>query len=342
MISVEEKEALLNNLKCYSLNSFTIECIIQYANISTDIFNIDHTILIKNLSNNIKTNIIFKKKFYLFSDILGSYNFESKQIMINPKIKNEQHIISIIFHELDHAASFQYIKSKNINEYLNTYIQKLNSKHPILFKIPFIKSIVEKRFLSSSSLSCGFNNPLAGKSLGINLNLFKEGITTYKQSKYEQYLNLSDKITTQDNNYKNEMKVAQVIIDIIGEDITMQLEQNNDILGLKKIFEKKTKKQVLFEDLIRQLNNTSIESKRILENQKELNNTLQKIILCKKAYDYDIDLGTSYLSLSEIQNIINSYDKKLKFQNDIKSCNLQNTSTIDFYTAKDIEDSCIK
>ena len=65
------------------------------------------------------------------------------------------------------------------------------------------------------------------------------------------------------------MKVAQLIIDIIGEDITMQLEQNNDILGLKRIFEKITKKQVRFEDSIQQLNNTSIESNRMLENQKK-------------------------------------------------------------------------
>lgn len=342
MISIEEKKTLLNNLKYCSLNSFTIECIVQYANISTDIFNIDHSILIKNLSNNIKKDIIFQKKINVFSSILGSYNFESKQIMINPKIKNNQHIISLIFHELDHAASSQYIKPENKIEYLSTYTQRLYNTHPILLKIPFIRSFIEKNFLSSCSFSCGFNNPLVGRSLGINLNLFKEGITTYKQYKYEQYLNLSDKITNQDNNYKNEMKVAQLIIDIIGEDITMQLEQNNDILGLKRIFEKITKKQVRFEDLIQQLNNTSIESNRMLENQKKLNTTLQKIILCKKAYDYDIDLGSSNLSLAEIQNIINSYDKKLKFQNDIKNCNFQNICIKDFYTVKVIEDSYIK
>lgn len=340
MISVEEKETLLNNLKCCSLNSYTIECIIRYADISTDIFNIDHNILIKNISNNIKKDIVFKKKYHLFSSVLGSYNFKSKQIMISPKLKNKQHIISIIFHELDHAASSQYIKSESINEYLSTYVRRLNNKHPILFKIPFVKYILKKRFLRLNSLSSGFNNTLAGKALGIDLNLFKEGITTYKQSKYEQYLHLSDRITTQENNYKNEMKVAQLIIDIIGEERTMKLEQNNDILGLKTIFEKITNKQVLFEDLIQQLNNTSIESRRILENQKELNATMQKIILCKKAYDYNIDIGNSNLSLAEIQNIITSYEKNLKFKNDVKSCNSQKTCirNKDFYTAKDIED----
>ena len=334
MISIEEKETLLNHLKCYSLNTFTIECILQYANITTDIFNIDHNILINNLSNNIKKNITFSKKFNIFSKILGSYNFESKQIMINPKIKNNQHIISLIYHELDHAASSKDIKTEIRIEYLNLYFQRINEKHPFLLKIPFIKSFIKRKFLNSNSFMCGFNNPLVGKALGINLNLFKEGITTYKQSKYEKYLNLTDKITNQENYYKNEMKVAQTIIDIIGENLTIRLEQNNDILGLKKVFEKLTKKQVLFEDLIQQLNNASIESNRTLENQKKLNNTLQKIVLCKKAYDYNIDLGSSKLSLAEIQNIINSYEKKLKFHNKIKSSKCKKVSIKDLSADK--------
>ena len=341
MISIEEKENLLNNLKYNSLNSFTVECIVQYANISSDIFNIDHGILINNLSNNLKNDIIFSKNFCLLSNILGSYNFESKQIMINAKVKNKQHIISLIFHELDHAASCQHIKPEDKLKYLSTYLEKLNTEHPFVFKIPFIKSFIEKRFLKSKSFSCGFNNPFIGKILGVNLNLFKEGITTYKQSKYEKYLNLSDRITTKDNNYKNEMRVAQLIIEIIGEDKIMQLEQNNDILGLKKNFESITQKQISFEDLIQQLNNTSIESKRILENQKKLNNTLEKIVLCKKAYDYCINLGESTLSLAEIQSLVTSYEEKLKFYSNIKKCTCQNVNNIDFKPVK-LEDSYIK
>ena len=103
MISIEEEKELLNNLINNSLDTFTINCIIKYANISTDIFNIDHNLLIKNLSSNLKNNIVLSKKFNNLSNILGFYDYESKQIYINSKVANKQYVISLIFHELDHA-----------------------------------------------------------------------------------------------------------------------------------------------------------------------------------------------------------------------------------------------
>lgn len=314
MISIEEKEKLLNNLKNNSLNSFTIEYIIQYANISTDIFNIDHNILINRLSNNLTNNIILSKKNSIISNILGGYIGKSKQIFINSKMRNKQHIISLIFHELDHVANYQYIELEDKLKYLDIYAQRLHKEFPLALKIPFIKSIIIKRFLNSNSFSSGFNNPLVGKALGVNLNLFKEGFTTYKQSKYEQYLNLSDRLTIQDNQYKNAITVAQALIEIIGEDTIMQLEQNNNILELKKIFEKITQKQIYLENLILQLNNASTDSNRTLENQKILNNTLKKFFLCKKAYDYGIILDSPNLSLSKIQDLVTSYEKKIDLQ----------------------------
>ena len=71
LISVEEK--LLTNLEINSLNSFTTEFIIQYTNITTDIFNINHNILITRLSNNLKNNIILNEKFNPISNKLSAY-----------------------------------------------------------------------------------------------------------------------------------------------------------------------------------------------------------------------------------------------------------------------------
>lgn len=342
MISVEEKEKLLSNLESDSLNSFTIEFVIQYANISTDIFNINHSILITRLSNNLKNNIILNKKFNRMYNPLAGYIFKSKQIFINPKIKNKQHIISLIFHELDHVANYQHIELEDKFEYLAIYFKRLNKKFPFILKSPFIKSAITKRFLNLDSFSSGFNNPLVGKALGVNLNLLKEGFTTYKQSKYEQYLNLSDRLTLKDNHYKNAMKVAQLFVELIGEDTIMQLEQDNDILSLKKLFETITQKQILFEDLIRQLNNTSINSNRILEKQQILDTTLKKITLCKKAYDYGIHLGSSNLSLTEIRNITASYEKKINFQKTINSSTYHNLDNNELNNTLFIQDNYVR
>lgn len=176
MISSEEREKLLINLENKCLNTFTIEYIIQYANICTDIFNINHNVLIRRLSNNLANNITFSKNFNPLYEILGSYNYKSKQIFISPKIKNKQHIISIIFHELDHAANYQDICFEDKLKFLSIYYQRLSSQYPFMLNLPFIKTLITKRFLNFNSCSSGFNNPLIGKALGVNLNCLKKDL----------------------------------------------------------------------------------------------------------------------------------------------------------------------
>lgn len=342
LISIEEEKELLNNLINNSLDTFTINCIIKYANISTDIFNIDHNLLIKNLSSNLKNNIVLSKKFNNLSNILGFYDYESKQIYINSKVANKQYVISLIFHELDHASNYQKLNLEDKLQYLDTYLQNLKEKYPFVQKVPFAKNILKNKFLKSNCFSCGFNNAIIVKALDINLNFLKEGFTTYKQSKYEEYLNLSDSLTCKDNSYKNEMKVAKVLIETIGEDTVMQLEQHNDILELKEIFEKITQKQISFEDLIKQLNKTRVNSIKILENQQILDTMLKKIFLFRKAYDYGLVFDSNVLTLSQLQDLIASFEQNLEFQKKIKVTTYKNLNKINFKNNRSIEDTYIK
>ena len=308
MLTDIEQKLLVNNLRKNGLNSMTTDYIIKYCNVSTDIFNFNHNIMIKRISNNICKNIIKDKKKSFFFNPLASFTHNTKQIVISSKITNEDYITSLILHEIDHAATYSKNTKAQEKQYMDIFNQKLNQKYSYIYKIPFIKKTFYKyarrKFLKKPTFSTGFYNPLAQKAFGINLNLLKEGVTTYKQTKYENYLDLKDKITVDDSFYKNALNVVNTIVKIIGEENLINFEQNNDFLSLKECFETNTQNQIPFIDLIKKLNRAEFDTRDTLKNQQILDRTLKKAELCKKAFDNNITLQRKNYSIREIEKML--------------------------------------
>lgn len=320
MLTENEKNLLLNNLINKGLDENTIDYLIRYSNMSTDLFNIDHTKLINKLSNNIDKNISQPKILNMFSGPVGAYFDINKSIIISPKIKNKEHLDSIAFHEIDHAATTEIsnntLSNEDKQEYLNLYIQRLNNKFHIIHKVPFINTIIKKSIFNvlnaKNITSKGFNNPICKKVFGIDFTNLTEGITTYKQSKYEDYLNVKSKLTNESKAYQDAKNVATTLVKIVGEENVIKFEENNDVLSLKKCFEENTQHQLPFEDLIKQLNRTESAFGNKQRHKQNLQELCKKAILLKNTSDYNINLGNKNYSNEELEYLLKQHENQKK------------------------------
>ena len=85
---------------------------------------------------------------------------------------------------------------------------------------------------------------------GIDLKKLNEGITAYKQERYDRFL--GNKPYT---NYKIEKKAAKFIGSVIGEEKLISMHSNNDYEGIRTAFKEKTGEEL--NDLVDELNKKS-------------------------------------------------------------------------------------
>ena len=230
MLTDAQREKLDSCMNSSKFDSNTRKYVETYMEMNSQLFSgaVDVDTLIDNVSTNLSGGI----KYDNFNPMLrGEYQYNKGKISINPLfrfISGKDRERSTVFHELDHCAvtkSVQYGEGE-----MNPMEQMLEKykKVPIIRRfIPGLVKLYDKKV--GQKFMSGIQN-------GIQNVALNEGITAYKQQKYEQYLGI-------DNNksgYKRERDYARKIAEIIGEDNMIRCHANNSFEEMAEIFDRET------------------------------------------------------------------------------------------------------
>ena len=105
---------------------------------------------------------------------------------------------------------------------------------------------IYRRMMKDAHQVSGGQHPIVGvkdanvsELQGLNLNPLNEGITVYKQAKYDEVIGKKFKTA-----YKSEKQVAELLAQTIGEDKMIELHFNNDYEGMKELFNRETGKDL--------------------------------------------------------------------------------------------------
>ncbi len=259
-------EFLRSQLKNKGLNEETIGYACKYVELNQKLFSnsINMEKLTTRLANNLQHNIISVNNHYGLGKAINSVistvaNWEpyAKELAVSPLFKVTEKMSSKmrlakesnIFHELDHCATTEYISmtENQQEEYINNVINAngMTNKQDI---------DIFKRMMKEAHQVSGGEHPIVGvkdakvnELKGLNLNQLNEGITVYKQKKYDEVIGKKFKTA-----YKSEKKVAELLAKTIGEDKMIELHFNNDYETMKELFNRETGKDLNY--IVQKLN----------------------------------------------------------------------------------------
>lgn len=347
----ELKDYIRKKLYEKGINIETQDYITKYIYLNQKLFNnilnpkqtVDN--IINNLDFNIKTFNESKKtsaltKLARTTTLNGIWMPYKKQIEINPirkifsyfseYVKKGQE--STIMHEIDHCATtkYMYINEDEKNKFKKQIIDNARQKNISKFSQGFI---VGAKLQDLYRLSRKYNNILSISGIrdmrysitySLDLRMFNEGITAYKQEMYDKFLG-----TKPHTSYIIEKQTAKLVGDVIGIKNLIQLHYNNDYEGMRKAFQEKTGQDL--NDLVRYLNKSKL---------KQFIIPFYKNIYDKEIQHYKepLDKKINYEDINVKLN--NKNDKKQKFLDEIivkykeKNCNVLNENNMEMELQK--------
>ena len=194
---------------------------------------------------------------------LGAWSPYKNKIEMNPILKMagkfsksmRQKYDSTIMHELDHCATTEYIDmSEEDKKYFTERIPIKNQKLKNIFKNIINKKIEERKGQIVLSGIAGVRNIEHARNNGVStakLALLNEGITAYKEEKYNRFLGIEERTS-----YDVEKTVASFIGKVIGEDELIRLHSNNDYQSMRVAFQKETGRDL--NEIVGRLKETSL------------------------------------------------------------------------------------
>lgn len=210
---------IIEELEKKNLNKETIDSIIEFCQVQavafSEVENIDS--LVKEMVDKTNENIEYKKVVECGNGekekVDGGVAIRGKQIVINPKEKGKTRGKIIIFHELQHRKDNVRVELTNEevmqkrDEILSRQKKHRNRKK-LKKEIDEYISCSEGKFFMSGVSEC-LQDYL---KYGTDLNYFMEGVTKYKQTKYEEIMGYKP-----DHNYDYELKLVKSVISLVGE-----------------------------------------------------------------------------------------------------------------------------
>lgn len=258
---------LIQKLSEKGINDETQDYVIKYISMNQKLFgnylDIDKVVSIILINLNYSITSVDKSRNPL-SELIriaimqGAWYPYGNKILINPinkvlsKISSHQktRLDSIIFHEIDHCATTEYVHIDNHDksQYIQKYLKQHNIRNTNVF-IQLINRIYEK--VNGMLAVSGILDKRQEINNGINLIVLNEGITAYKQEMYDKFL--GNKFHTP---YETQKNVAKFIGSVIGEENLISMHFNNDYDGIRKAFNEKTRQDL--NDLIEKMNKKSL------------------------------------------------------------------------------------
>ena len=251
-------EYLREQLNNRGLNEETIGYACKYVELNKQLFSnsIDMDKLTNRLVNNLQHNIISVNNHYGLGTAINSVistvaNWDpyAKELAVSPLFKATEKLSSKmklakesnIFHELDHCATTEYIEMNE--EQQEKYMQNVINANGVKDKqdIEIARRIMKEAHQVSNGQHpiVGIKDANVSELQGLNLNPLNEGITVYKQAKYDEVIGKKFKTA-----YKSEKQVAELLANTIGEDKMLECHFNNDYDSMKELFNKETGKDL--------------------------------------------------------------------------------------------------
>ena len=254
------------------IDNETQDYIIKYVNMNQKLFgsyiDIDKVVnrIITNLNSSISS--VDKSKnplveLFRISKTKGSWNSYDNKIMLNPIYKllskvsphQKTKLDSVIFHEIDHCATTEYVKIDNNEK--DQYVQKYLNNHNIRNKNAFIQKLNKLYEKVNGILAVsGIFDMRQVINNDVNLRSLNEGITAYKQEMYDKFLGY--KVYSP---YEPQKTVAKFIGNVIGKENLIGMHFNNDYNGIRKSFNEKTGQDL--NDLVDKMNKQSMLKTRV-------------------------------------------------------------------------------
>lgn len=245
VLSQEEIDIVLNGLKSKGIEKATCLVALDYLACNKIAFgNILNTKevaqrIAQNLDKDIKFMSVFSKYKYGFEAIFSS---ATKSVEVSPRLNTilsnrgrlakKCYVRSILLHEFDHCSSC-HKQTMPGNEILNAYYKKFPSTKP-----QKIKSLIEPTL----KYSCGFFNPRTyvegGLFAGIDLTPLEEGVTVYKQKKYDKICGYKNKLA---DDYEFYFQVVNHIAKMVGEETLIKNHFYGNYKAVREAYMKKTK-----------------------------------------------------------------------------------------------------
>lgn len=238
MLSEKQIQSISKKLRSKHINEETQDYVLKYCQMNDKLFSdfIDIDSVIDRVTDNLNDNIKYNLPVPI---IKGIYNIRDKKINLERRFdtpNKTREAESTIFHELDHCAT------RTEAEYTNNQKDNFYKYFNMVKKVPIIGRIAT-RYEKNFEAFVNSKKPITGVMYFSKHRFLNEGITAFKQAKYDKELNIPQSETPLYNNKSGYHKIANYvyqIADIIGEDNLLKAHFNNDFDDMSDKFDSET------------------------------------------------------------------------------------------------------